>query len=395
MVFFYDNLDIKVPIKLKDFWQKKPQLRPQLRQKASQYKVLLLKLLRASRGYLRPLVISAVILFAFILAGWCFLEEPALFSSDDIQPESKNLLGSIYAGILGGPDESDEGIIVSQDQPPAIDFSQDDYLEDEDFNLLQDNTLLALTSPDLPLGFDRFRKSILTYTVQAGDIPGLVAHSFGINVNSLLWANNLRDGDIIRPGDKLIILPINGVRIKIKSGNTVQGLAKKYKGEVDEIIAFNDLSEDGALTAGQYLIIPGGEMPRAVQPTYYAPKYASSYQRAGWLIMPTSGRVWGRLHGYNAVDIANTCGTAVYAAAAGTVSKAKGYGWNGGYGKYVKISHGRGLATLYAHLSRLAVSGGQTVKQGQFIGYMGSTGRSTGCHLHFEVHGAKNPFVRR
>lgn len=376
---------------LKKFWQ----TRPQLRQKAREYRFFLPKLLKVFRGHLRPLLISAVILFAFILTGYYFFEEPLEIALENEQAENKNLTGSIYAGILGGPNDSDENIIVSQDQSSLIDFSQDDELEDEDFALLQENTLLAPTSPDLSfVGFDRFRKSILTYTVQAGDIPGVIAHSFGINTNSLLWANNLKDGDIIRPGDKLIILPINGVRIKLKSGDTVQGLAKKYSGKAEEIITFNDLSAEGALTAGQYLIIPGGEMPRPVWRTYYAPQYATSYQRAGWLIMPTSGRNSGRLHGHNAVDIANRCGTPIYAAAAGQVNKVKAYGWNGGYGKYVKISHGQGLATLYAHLSRVSVSYGQSLGQGQLIGYMGATGRSTGCHLHFEVHGARNPFVR-
>lgn len=335
-------------------------------------------------------MISAVILFVFILVGYYHLPRSSqIFLADNQSP-----VGSIYAGILGGPNDSEDNIIVSQDQPPGIDFSEDDDWEDEAFSLLQENSLMALTSPDLPSNFDRFRKTILTYTVQAGDIPGLIAHSFGINTNTLLWVNNLKDGDIIRPGDKLIVLPINGVRIKVSSGDTVQSLAKKYKGGIEEIIAFNDLPEDGALVAGEYVIIPGGEMPRPAWPTYFAPKYASFYQRAGWLIRPTSGQSWGRLHGYNAVDIANQCGTPIYAAAAGIVTGVKTYGWNGGYGKYIKLSHGQGLATLYAHLSQVAVSPGESVGQGRLIGYMGSTGRSTGCHLHFEVHGASNPFRR-
>jgi len=132
----------------------------------------------------------------------------------------------------------------------------------------------------------------------------------------------------------------------------------------------------------------------APQPKYSAPKYASSVQPANnWLIYPTSGRSWGRIHSNNGVDVANPCGTPIYAAAAGQVILSDSSGWNGGYGKYIKIQHPNGVVTLYAHASQLLVSGGESVVQGQLIAYMGTTGRSTGCHLHFEVRGAKNPLA--
>jgi len=101
------------------------------------------------------------------------------------------------------------------------------------------------------------------------------------------------------------------------------------------------------------------------------------------------------LHNNNAVDIANSCGTPIYAAADGIViSISSGGGWNGGYGNSIKIQHPNGTTTLYAHLSSINITKGASVKQGDFIGKMGSTGKATGCHLHFEVNGAKNPFVK-
>jgi len=101
------------------------------------------------------------------------------------------------------------------------------------------------------------------------------------------------------------------------------------------------------------------------------------------------------LHNNNAVDIANSCGTPIYAAADGIViSINSGGGWNGGYGNSIKIQHPNGTTTLYAHLSSINITKGASVKQGDFIGKMGSTGKATGCHLHFEVNGAKNPFVK-
>ena len=107
---------------------------------------------------------------------------------------------------------------------------------------------------------------------------------------------------------------------------------------------------------------------------------------------PVTGPRSQGIHGYNGVDIAGSCGGQIRAAAAGTVIVSKGYGWNGGYGIYVVITHANGTQTLYAHNATNWVISGQYVAQGQIIGTVGSTGRSTGCHVHFEVRGAKNPF---
>jgi murein DD-endopeptidase MepM/ murein hydrolase activator NlpD len=231
--------------------------------------------------------------------------------------------------------------------------------------------------------------------VQPGDTASAIAVKFNINTDTILGANNLRDADLIRPGDRLVILPINGVRIKVGAKDTIELLAKKYNGKASEIMAFNYLTDNSKLVVGDYIIIPDGEMPVAAQPKVTAPKYAkSSLPLVSWLMIPTTGRDWGRIHGNNGVDIANVCGTPIYAAADGTVMVSDGVGWNGGYGKYIMIQHKNGVVTLYAHASRLLVSAGEQVEQGQLVSLMGTTGRSTGCHLHFEVHGARNPLAK-
>jgi murein DD-endopeptidase MepM/ murein hydrolase activator NlpD len=112
----------------------------------------------------------------------------------------------------------------------------------------------------------------------------------------------------------------------------------------------------------------------------------------GYYSMPTTGKNWGILHGHNGVDIANSCGTAVKAAADGVVTEI-GHGWNGGYGNDVILKHDNGTDTLYAHFQSVSVSVGDEVEQGELLGQMGKTGEATGCHLHFEVHRAKNPFA--
>jgi murein DD-endopeptidase MepM/ murein hydrolase activator NlpD len=111
-------------------------------------------------------------------------------------------------------------------------------------------------------------------------------------------------------------------------------------------------------------------------------------------ILPTTGINWGKLHPKNAVDIAASCGTPVYASESGLVVNLAKNGWNSGYGKYIEIEHLGGIKTLYAHLSAINVSIGDYLTKGEKIGEIGETGESTGCHLHFEVKGAKNPFAQ-
>ena len=104
------------------------------------------------------------------------------------------------------------------------------------------------------------------------------------------------------------------------------------------------------------------------------------------------GRRSRGIHGYNGVDLAEACGSAVLSSAEGSVIVARSSGWNGGYGKYIVVAHPNGTQTLYAHLKEILVDIGQRVPRGLRIGDVGSTGNSTGCHVHFEVRGAKNPF---
>ena len=121
----------------------------------------------------------------------------------------------------------------------------------------------------------------------------------------------------------------------------------------------------------------------------------------GYFTHPTAGigYNWRRIHGRNGVDIASTRGTDIFAAADGVVAIADAVGYNGGFGKYIKIIHkgpnGENLETLYAHANQILVNVGDYVQKGQHIAEMGTTGRSTGNHLHFEVHGARNPLLDR
>jgi murein DD-endopeptidase MepM/ murein hydrolase activator NlpD len=252
-----------------------------------------------------------------------------------------------------------------------------------------------------PIGEDEIAEQgtpsgeIRVYTVRDGDTLSQVAEMFNVTTNTIMWANDLTRSTSIQPGDTLVILPIAGVRHEVKDGDTISTIAKKYEGDVEEILEFNQLESADELAVGDTLIIPGGALHSApvrgsqAQPVRVSGNVAAS---AGF-IHPAPGSVKTQgIHGYNAVDLAGSWGSGIRAAAGGEVIVAKSSGWNGGYGSYLVIRHPNGVQTLYAHLSSLNVGVGAYVSQGAVIGGMGSTGRSTGTHLHFEVRGARNPF---
>jgi LysM repeat protein len=261
---------------------------------------------------------------------------------------------------------------------------------------INESAIVAITPPDDAYldWLSAQRSQVTTYEVQEGDLISFIASDYGVSVESIVWANDLRSADNIFPGQTLKIPPVSGVIHTVISGDTVSSIARKYSVETDQIIAYNKLPQDGTLQEGDELVIPGGKAASvaAIQQSTLQFSYLPNLN--DYFILPSSGFNWGRIHGRNGVDIANSCGTPAVAAADGTVVVADDYGYNGGFGKYIKISHPNGTETLYAHASKLFVATGQVVGQGQRIMLMGTTGRSTGCHLHFEVHGARNPLVK-
>ncbi|PJC32764.1 hypothetical protein CO008_00105 [Candidatus Roizmanbacteria bacterium CG_4_8_14_3_um_filter_36_12] len=231
------------------------------------------------------------------------------------------------------------------------------------------------------------RSEIEDYLVKGGDSLETIAKRFDVSVDTIKWANNLK-GDVIKPGQILKIPPITGVVHKVASGETVYSIAKKYGVTAQNIVNYiwNDFADPDtfALTAGQILYVPDGVIrPAAVSPQFIA-QIQAGVRGSSNFIWPTSGvitqyPVWYHM----AIDIANPSAPAVIAADSGTVTYAGCVGY--GYGCSLIIDHGNGYQTLYAHLSSYIPDAGASVSQGQQIGVMGSTGRSTGTHLHFEI----------
>ncbi len=239
---------------------------------------------------------------------------------------------------------------------------------------------------------------ITTYTVRNGDTLSEIADMFDVSVNTIMWANDLKRGDIVRPGDVLIILPVSGIQYTVKKGDTIEGLVKRFKSDSGDIIVFNGLNPEKPLEIGSTIIIPDAEFGIPALPNNNSSSGATRRSSqgpdlGGYFLRPIDGgRKSQGIHGYNGVDLASSCGESVYASASGDVLIAKSTGWNGGFGEYIVIAHPNGTKTLYAHLSSILVGPGWHVTRGMKIGTIGSTGRSTGCHVHFEVRGAKNPF---
>ncbi|HVY73072.1 MAG TPA: peptidoglycan DD-metalloendopeptidase family protein [Candidatus Paceibacterota bacterium] len=289
-----------------------------------------------------------------------------------------------------------------------------------DINVVGGVALLAIEGPSgtaADVESAPSNQQVSVYTVREGDTLSGIAKMFDVTVNTILGANDIKGG-VVHPGQVLIIFPIPGLEHTVAKGETLNSLAKTYHSDAHDIASYNGLADGADLMVGDQIFIPGGETPTVAQKPATSGSKASSSQTkkisniasgkssepylggsgpalAGYFSWPLAGGVITQgLHGWNAVDIGAPKGTSIYAAAGGTVIVANGSGaWNGGYGSYVVIQHPNGTQTLYAHMSKVLVSPGDSVSQGDIIGKVGTTGESTGPHLHFEVRGAANPFA--
>lgn len=254
-----------------------------------------------------------------------------------------------------------------------------------------------------------YRPTAIVYTVAEGDVLDRISEQFGVNTETILFANRqLQDqADMILVGTDLTIPPVDGIWYRWRSNDTLQKVAERYNAYARDIVYFIGNQLDVASpnpTPGSYIMIPGGwrELVDLTAPATIVD--ANGTVRSGFegpgscgisgfgsvgngfLIWPSavryiSGNNYGP--GHNAIDIGAGMGSQLFAADNGTVVYA---GWlNGGYGNLVVIDHNNGWVTMYEHLDRIGVSCGQNVNQGEQIGTAGTTGNSTGAHLHFEV----------
>lgn len=315
---------------------------------------------------------------------------------------------------------------------PNIDF---DYSSEEDTlpatSIAVPGTIAATPIHDGTQTSKAKRTKTETYIVKENDTISSISQQFGVNIGTILWNNALKEKQYIRPGDSLRIPPVSGMLVTVKKGDTISKIAEKYQSNESDILAYNNVSD--VLTLGSELIVPGGSPPAPVQeriiiavrrdspvssnirtkPSSIVGTTAPSDQlntsigtvvdaEVGntekpddvisdnfpktRLLWPTSGHVITQYYGWRhtGLDIDGDFSSPIYASEDGVVEKA---GWNsGGYGLMILIQHSNGLVTRYAHASKMFVKAGDTVHKGEVIAMVGTTGRSTGTHLHYEVY---------
>ncbi|MEI7512589.1 MAG: M23 family metallopeptidase [Candidatus Uhrbacteria bacterium] len=365
-----------------------------------------------------------------------------------LQAHEASALDSGQRSLLYSLLTNDQDIIVEEDASPDLVQKDAHYLGQDtivgdpgvDYDYTNPNDIPAdLTvpgsiallpgaeEPGAPGDVRVDRTKTETYTIQAGDTISVIASRFGVTVGTVLWANDLNAKSLIKPGTTLKIPPVSGILHTITKGDTLKKISTTYDADLNEILAFNHIEGGTKLTPGEELVIPGGTPPAIVarplaivknRATNLRPdvpisrirgKALDVYQEItgkndartkpadapetvienvakGKFLWPTRLHVINQYYGWQhtGLDIDGDYTDPLYAAEDGVVEKA---GWNsGGYGLMVLINHGNGNKTRYGHASKLFVKEGDTVKRGETIAMMGTTGRSTGTHLHFEVY---------
>lgn len=324
-----------------------------------------------------------------------FASVPALSATD--VPQGAFGEQTLLKELAGSFDEEEE--IIIDDTLPTLELES--YLEAR----FQDQPLPPVPELALPLTLESggllrpelpgttiplTRTELVEYVVGEGDTLWAIAEKFGISVSTMLWENNLSFGSTIRPGQKLWILPVSGVTHVVRKGETLDSIAKRYRATLDEIQEYNKVALE-RIALGTKLIIPGGRpyMAPEVHPVKRREVLSTpalAVKSLGKLFWPTLSRRITQYFKWRhaGLDIGDKFGNPIYVSDSGVVEYA---GWGrGGWGYTVVVNHGNGLKTRYAHASKVLVEAGQQVQKGESVALIGSSGRSTGPHLHLSVY---------
>lgn len=278
-------------------------------------------------------------------------------------------------------------IVLSSDERDVFVASQSD--------IVPQPVLVSTAAPNT-----KIRDTIVNHTVKPGDTLSSIGQKYGVTIDTIRYANNISDTGYLKVGQELEIPPVNGVVHTVEAGESIESIAEEYNIAAQAIADFNYLVAPYKLTEGMELVLPNADIPQPAPAVVVAPPSNNAQQYGGdaYTFIPNANSgpagsgafVWPTTSHYisqyfswyhPALDIAIP--GPIIAADDGVVVRS-GW-WANGYGFAIQIDHRNGYVTTYAHMSRLDVSVGQSVSQGQTIGYMGSTGRSTGPHVHFTI----------
>jgi murein DD-endopeptidase MepM/ murein hydrolase activator NlpD len=252
-----------------------------------------------------------------------------------------------------------------------------------------------LSLEDSQISLDTYRSKVRDkveiYVAVGDDSLASIAEKFGVSQKSIEWANNYQSNKKLTAGTKVRIPPVSGVVHIVKPGDNIYSLARKYGVTPQNIVnfPFNDFKDSSFnLIVDSTIMVPDGIFvsleQSTTQDTYSLAQVVAGVRGSSSFIWPTNGAITQYPTIYHmALDIASSSSPPVIASDAGTVVYSGCFSW--GYGCHIIIDHGNGFSSLYGHLSQRAVEQGAVVSQGQVIGIMGTTGRSTGIHLHFEI----------
>jgi murein DD-endopeptidase MepM/ murein hydrolase activator NlpD len=354
-----------------------------------------------------------------------------------------SFIGDLFGSkTFAAEDTVDEVVHNSQNVPlmePNLTPEMKPGSNDIDVTIVGDQALESKTGPmGTEADFNNFfpaTSKINVYTVKAGDTIDSIARANKVSKYAIIYANNdIKRSDLTKVGQVLVISPLRGAIYTVKKGETAESIAKKYGTSVSSIVEYNVLSKASDIKAGDTIILVGvtdaeiakankaekeknisKPAPKVVAPAPVqeedntpeptptpapqvetGPTGQPSGNISGGYIWPFpagSGRVSQGLHADQAYDFAAPIGTPIYAIQSGTVLIAKPTGYNGGYGKYVVINFDDGAQAIFGHMSQVVAEAGAHVNKGDVIGYVGSTGKSTGPHVHIGFHGGKpNPY---
>lgn len=304
--------------------------------------------------------------------------EAAIFS-DSSNSTSKNDLATAKETISANADKNANGSITEAEKQAVNDAISE---QGEMLNGMGG----ADVTPQPEMGIEMPELYYTVYRIQEGDMIGVLAETYGVTQDTLISVNNIKQSRSIMPGQYLCIPSMPGIVYTTREENeTPETIAEKYKVSAAKVAHLNNMEATSAFPVGTTLFVPDAELDWVTRQEINGDLFTRPLRRGYYISSSYSWRVnpfTGRRTFHNGIDMAAPKGTPVYAALSGVVVAA---GWDNIYGNYVTVSHHSGYKTLYGHLSKITTKRGASVSTNTKIGEVGSTGQSTGPHLHFTI----------
>ena len=300
------------------------------------------------------------------------------------RPDTRHGVGGLETTAEPEYEENLSSLLASIE----TDIKITEAVEASDSEIAAEELLAEEGLAEKPVESDSSIITYQTYRVKAGDMIGFIADAFDVTQDTIISVNNIKQSRLIQPGQYLKIPSMPGIIYTVKkNGETPATIAEKYKVNAEKCASANYVSLDTELKAGTSLFVPDAELDWATRQEINGDLFKKPLHARYWL---SSNYGWrnspfnaGSRTFHGGIDMAVAQGTPIYAALDGTVSAV---GYNATYGNYVIITHHSGYKTLYGHMKSTACKKGNFVYTNTVIGYVGSTGMSTGPHLHFTVY---------